>query len=119
MAPEANPDTVQEAPVDETVAQSSAGSEAATPSERPDAVDVYWRPGCGFCAWLFRSLEKDGVPIRRINIWEDAVGAAFVRAHANGNETVPTVDVAGTVMVNPPARDVIRLAVEAGIHTRS
>jgi glutaredoxin-like protein len=82
-------------------------------------VDVYWRPGCGFCAWLLRSLEKDGVPVRRINIWEDDVAAAFVRAHANGNETVPTVDIAGTVLVNPPARDVILLAVDAGIHTRA
>lgn len=114
MASEVNPETVQDPPADEAVA-----SVDPTASDGPAAVDVYWRPGCGFCAWLFRSLEKDGVPIRRINIWEDAVGAAFVRAHANGNETVPTVDIAGTVLVNPPARDVIRLAVDAGIHTRS
>jgi len=115
MAQQATPEPLPELP-DEVSNTTDVRAEPA--GGAATAVDVYWRPGCGFCAWLFRSLEKDGVPLRRINIWEDPVGAAFVRAHANGNETVPTVDVAGTVMVNPPARDVIRLAVDAGIHTR-
>ncbi len=50
-----------------------------------------------------------------VNIWEDPDAADFVRRHANGNETVPTVDIAGTVLVNPPARVVLSLAEEAGI----
>jgi mycoredoxin len=78
-------------------------------------VDVYWRPGCGFCAALFRGLRQAGLPFREIDIWEDPEAAAFVRAHARGNETVPTVDVAGTVLVNPPAGRVVALAAEAGI----
>lgn len=81
----------------------------------PATVDVYWRPGCGFCSALFRSLERAGLEVRRRDIWEDPEAAAFVRAHARGNETVPTVDVAGTVLVNPPARQVLDLAAEAGI----
>jgi glutaredoxin-like protein len=78
-------------------------------------VDVYWRPGCGFCSALFRGLRRAGVPFREIDIWEDPEAAAFVRAHARGNETVPTVDVAGTVLVNPPASRVVDLATQAGI----
>ena len=36
--------------------------------------------------------------------------AAFVRAHARGSETVPTVDVAGEVRVNPSPSEVLALA---------
>ncbi|MPY94182.1 MAG: NrdH-redoxin [Acidimicrobiia bacterium] len=79
------------------------------------AVDVYWRPGCPFCSVLFRSLRRAGLPMREVNIWEDPDAAAFVRAHARGNETVPTVDVAGTVLVNPPAKAVLAYAADAGI----
>ena len=43
--------------------------------------------------------------------------AAFVRAHAGGNETVPTVDIGGTVLVNPSARRVVDEAAGAGITT--
>lgn len=47
--------------------------------------------------------------------WADAGAAAFVRRHAGGNETIPTVDVAGTVLVDPTARQVLTVAREAGI----
>ena len=33
--------------------------------------------------------------------------AEFVRAHADGNETVPTVAVGSTVLVNPSAAEVL------------
>nr|WP_205855853.1 hypothetical protein [Phytoactinopolyspora endophytica] len=38
---------------------------------------------------------------RRIDIWQDPRAAAFVRSVTDGNETVPTVVVAGQAMVNP------------------
>ena len=50
-----------------------------------------------------------------VNIWTDPDAAGFVRRHARGNETVPTVEIAATVLVNPAARGVIRRAIEAGI----
>jgi hypothetical protein len=49
------------------------------------------------------------------DIWADEDAAAFVRRHAGGNETVPTVDVAGTVLVNPTARKAMTVALAAGI----
>lgn len=69
--------------------------------EGPVAVEVYWRPGCGFCNRLFRQLGRAGVVVRRHNIWEDDDARSFVRAHNRGNETVPTVEVAGIVSTNP------------------
>ena len=73
-------------------------------------VVVHWRPGCGFCSMLFRSLDAAGVRYERRDIWEDEDAAAFVRAHADGNETVPTVAVGDVVRVNPRADEVVALA---------
>ena len=81
----------------------------------PAQVTVYWRPGCGFCFMLRRGLRKAGVPTVEVNIHDDPEAAAFVRRHARGNETVPTVDVAGTVLVNPRAGQVAELARAAGV----
>lgn len=72
-----------------------------------DAVEFYWRPGCGFCMMLERGLNKAGVPLNKHNIWDDPANAAIVREHANGNETVPTVVVGDIAMVNPSTDDVI------------
>ena len=92
----------------------------AVPEQRPGpepepSVTVYWRPGCGFCSSLRRQLRKAGVETVEVDIWEEPDAAAFVRRHARGNETVPTVDVAGTVLVNPSAHQVVDLAQAAGI----
>lgn len=78
-------------------------------------IVVYRRAGCGFCASLRRQLRRAGVATVERDIWADKDAAAFVRRHAGGNETVPTVDVAGTVLVNPTARRVLAVARQAGI----
>ena len=81
----------------------------------PPEITVYWRRGCPYCASLRRGLRRAGLPTAEVDIWSDPEGAAFVRGHADGNETVPTVDIGGTVLVNPPARRVVDLAVAAGV----
>ena len=73
-----------------------------------EQVRVYWRPGCGFCAGLLRALDREGLSTERINIWEDNHGADFVRSVANGNETVPTVQIGSSALVNPSASEVMR-----------
>lgn len=73
-----------------------------------EKVTIYWRPGCGFCSGLLRSLEREGLAIQNVNIWEDRYGATFVRDVTGGNETVPTVQIGSIVLVNPTARDVLR-----------
>lgn len=66
-----------------------------------EPVTVYWRPGCAFCASLFMRLERAGIPFEDVNIWENPDGRTFVRSVARGNETVPTVTVGKTTLVNP------------------
>lgn len=79
------------------------------------AIVVYRRSGCGFCAALRRQLRRAGVPTVERDIWADPDAAAFVRRHAGGNETVPTVAIGGTVLVNPSARQVVAAARQAGV----
>lgn len=71
------------------------------------AVEFYWRPGCGFCMMLRAHLERAGLPLHEVNIWEDDEGRARVRTAANGNETVPTVFVGPVAMVNPDIDEVL------------
>lgn len=53
------------------------------------------------------ALWRHRLPVRQVNIWRDPDAAAFVRSVADGNETVPTVVVAGRAMVNPPPRELV------------
>lgn len=86
---------------------SVAGSARSTTVTTQEHIDFYWRPGCGFCMSLERRLEGAGIPYRKFNIWEDDENAAFVRSVANGNETVPTVRIGGTSLVNPSLGQVL------------
>ena len=76
-------------------------------------ITFYWRPGCGFCRHLHAGLEAAGVSFEMRNIWENPDDAAFVRSVARGNETVPTVAVGATALVNPSVGDVLALLAEA------
>jgi glutaredoxin len=70
-------------------------------------IDLYWRPGCGFCSMLQRKLDNLGIERVEHNIWDDPADAAIVRHHADGNETVPTVVIGDRGFVNPSAADLI------------
>lgn len=87
-------------------------SEATT----PDRIDLYWRPGCGFCSMLRRKLDKLGIERVEHDIWSDPDAAAIVRHHADGNETVPTVVVGDVGMVNPSADKLVELLSERAPH---
>ncbi len=73
----------------------------------PRQIDLYWRPGCGFCSMLQRKLDALGIERVEHNIWDDPDDAAVVRRHANGNETVPTVVIGDRGFVNPSAGELI------------
>ncbi|RZU75921.1 glutaredoxin [Micromonospora kangleipakensis] len=75
-----------------------------------DGVVLYWRPRCTYCLKLWVKLRFARLPHRAVNIWRDPDAAAFVRSVADGNETVPTVTVAGRALVNPSLRQ-LRAAV--------
>ena len=76
-------------------------------SDTQPEVIFFWRPGCGFCMALERALDGKGVQLTKRNIWEDAEAAATVRGIARGNETVPTVVVGESQMVNPSPGQVL------------
>ena len=87
-------------------------------------VTVYWRPGCPYCALLRRALRRAGLETTEVNIWQEEAAADAVRSIAHGNETVPTVVVGETQLVNPSARMVLdtvraeapQLLADAGLH---
>lgn len=80
----------------------SIGAQAA---QQRSAVDgrpvVFWRPGCKYCIRLRIRLGRNARQLHWVNIWRDPAGAAAVRAANDGNETVPTVVVAGQPHTNP------------------
>ena len=79
----------------------------AGPASVADHIDLYWRPGCGFCTTLRRGLDKLAIERVEHNIWDNPNAAATVRHHANGNETVPTVVVGSQSLVNPSAKQLL------------
>jgi len=77
---------------------------------------MYWRPGYVFCMNLRLSLLFTHLRYTKRNIWRDKDAAAFVRSVADGNETVPTVTVAGHAMVNPSKRQLLDAVREYAPH---
>jgi glutaredoxin len=80
-------------------------STGAAEAQRRSAADgrpvVFWRPGCTYCLRLRLRLGRRARRLHWVDIWRDPAGAAAVRAVNDGNETVPTVVVAGRPHVNP------------------
>ena len=94
---------------------------SAQEARRRSTVDgrpvVFWRPGCKYCLRLRIKLGRDADQALWVNIWRDPAGAAAVRAVNGGDETVPTVVLAGRPYVNPDPgwlRDQLSAAVRNG-----
>lgn len=75
---------------------------------------VYWRPGCGFCAALDRSLGETGDRALWVNIWEDDAAKGYGEDINDGNATVPTfvTTQAGFVVATPEERALAATALE-------
>ncbi|MEU9058645.1 glutaredoxin domain-containing protein [Streptomyces sp. NPDC048430] len=77
----------------------------ALEAQRRSAVDgrpvIFWRSGCTYCMRLRIRLGREADRFYWVDIWRDPAGAAAVREVNHGNETVPTVFVAGRAHVNP------------------
>lgn len=78
-------------------------SQRPAPPE-PAEIVVYWRRGCPFCRRLLRWIDRTGVPTTRRDIWHDPDAAAELRKLTGGDETVPTVTIAGQALINPSPR---------------
>ncbi|WP_448316771.1 glutaredoxin domain-containing protein [Streptomyces sp. CO7] len=77
----------------------------AAEAQRRSAADgrpiVYWRPGCTYCLRLRIRLGRSAGRLHWVDIWRDPAAAAAVREANGGDETVPTVVVAGRPHTNP------------------
>ncbi|GAA2723956.1 glutaredoxin domain-containing protein [Actinocorallia aurantiaca] len=81
--------------------RSISAAEARRRSADDGRPIVYWRPGCQYCLRLRLRLGPAARRAHWVDIWRDPEGAADVRAVTGGDETVPTVVVAGQSRVNP------------------
>lgn len=88
-------------------------------AEDQDGVVMYWRPGCMYCMKLRLRLRFTRLRYTKVNIWRDPEAAAFVRSVADGNETVPTVTVAGRAMVNPSKKQLMEAVATYAPHLLS
>lgn len=75
--------------------------EAQRRSEADGRPVVFWRSGCTYCLRLRFRLGRSARQLHWVDIWRDPAAAAAVRAANDGNETVPTVFVAGRPHTNP------------------
>ena len=65
------------------------------------AVTLYSAPWCAYCRIAKRFLDEQGVAYTEINIDEDAAAAQRVEQWNNGNRTIPTLNIDGTILTNP------------------
>ncbi|MEW2256686.1 glutaredoxin domain-containing protein [Streptomyces sp. NPDC047869] len=97
--------------------RSVSAREARSRSTADGRPVVFWRPGCKYCLRLRFRLGRDAGRLHWVDIWRDPAGAAAVRAVNGGDETVPTVVLAGRPYVNPDPgwlRDQLSAAVRDG-----
>ncbi|WP_031042953.1 glutaredoxin domain-containing protein [Streptomyces sp. NRRL F-5650] len=80
-------------------------SVGAAEAQRRSAADgrpvVFWRPGCAYCMRLRIRLGRKARRLHWVDIWRDEAGAELVRGVNGGDETVPTLLVAGRAHTNP------------------
>ena len=58
---------------------------------------------------LKHSLDRAGIAMDALNIWDEPGAAAVVRRATGGSETVPTVGFGGDYLVNPRPAQVLNL----------
>lgn len=74
---------------------------AAQPAPEPAGdVIMYCTSWCPACRRARAFLAENGIAYTEIDIAKDRAAAARVRGWANGNETTPTFDIRGTIIVD-------------------
>ena len=74
---------------------------AAQPAAVPQGnLIMYCTPWCSTCRQARAYLAQNGIAYTEMDISKDRAAAAKVRGWANGNETTPTFDINGTIIVD-------------------
>lgn len=79
--------------------KAAAEHRAFPPGEQPKVV-MYCTAWCPACRRARAYLKMHDIEFEEIDITRDRVAASRVREWANGNETTPTFDIGGTILVN-------------------
>jgi glutaredoxin len=86
---------------------------AAQPAAKPQGdLIMYCTPWCSTCRQARAYLAQNGIAYTEVDISKDRAAAARVRGWANGNETTPTFDLNGTIIVD---FDQVRLRAALGM----
>jgi glutaredoxin len=83
--------------------QAAAALKLATPQAAPEPVaDVvlYCTAWCPACRRARAWFKEHGIQYVEVDITRDRIAAQKVRGWANGNETTPTINIKGTIIVN-------------------
>jgi glutaredoxin len=81
------------------VARKLASQPQASPEPEADVV-MYCTPWCPACKRARAYLKEKGIVYTEIDISRDRVAAQRVKGWANGNETTPTFNIKGKIIVN-------------------
>ncbi len=78
-------------------------------------VKVYGADWCGDTQRTLEHLRRLGVAHSYVNIEQDERAAEWVRAHNEGKERKPTLDVAGQILSTPTDRELDSALREKGM----
>ncbi len=71
------------------------------PFDEPEAdVVMYCTPWCPACRRARAYFQENGIQFTEIDITRDRGAAQRVRGWANGNETTPTFNIKGTIIID-------------------
>ena len=87
------------AQIEPHAAAASASEPAAAPEPTGDVV-MYCTPWCPDCRRARAWLKEKGIPYTEVDISRDRAAAGRVRGWAKGNETTPTFNIKGTIIVD-------------------
>jgi glutaredoxin len=84
-----------------TTSSKPVTEEAPKPSAEPDAdVVMYCTPWCPACRRARAYFQENAIQFVEVDISRDRAAAQRVRGWANGNETTPTFNIKGTIIIN-------------------
>ena len=86
--------------IDPAAAKAQPTTEAVVRPQPTDEVILYCTPWCPDCRRARVWLQERGITWTEINIARDRAAAAQVRGWANGNETTPTFNIRGRIIVD-------------------
>lgn len=88
-------------PGGQSLLQAAPNIEVAPATNIPEAdIVMYCTPWCPACRRARAFLKENGVQFQEIDITRDRTSAKLVRGWANGNETTPTFNIKGTIIVD-------------------